>query len=85
MATTDVKLVRCYANANGAVAYQATDGDAWWLADLDGERISPFCANRAQVSMEAWRRFGRLMLLAGDVYGGQHAYPWDNPLPLSAR
>ncbi|MFI1166548.1 hypothetical protein ACH4UM_23830 [Streptomyces sp. NPDC020801] len=59
--TEQIRFPHVYATASGAVALQATDGESWWLADLDGNKISCFCANRAEVTIQAYRRFGRLI------------------------
>jgi hypothetical protein len=48
-----------YTEADGQVAAAVTDGLVWWLADLNGDRISDFFGNCAQVTLAARRRFGR--------------------------
>jgi len=53
--------IRTYATAEaGMVAVGMTDGEFFWLADLNGNRISEFGGNRAHCTIFAKRRFGRL-------------------------
>jgi hypothetical protein len=42
----------------GDVARIDTDGQFFWLADLNGKRLSGPCGNRAEVTMAAFREFG---------------------------
>jgi hypothetical protein len=42
----------------GDVARVDSDGQFFWLADLNGNRLSAPCGNRAEVTMAAFRKFG---------------------------
>lgn len=54
---------------NQAVGLGMTDRKGgFWLADLEGHRISDFCANRGQVIIAARRAFGPCH--AGDMRVG---------------
>ncbi|MFJ9423443.1 hypothetical protein [Streptomyces sp. NPDC101249] len=58
---TKPAVIRTYATAEkGMVALGMTDGEFYWLADLNGNRISEFGGNRAHCTIFARRAFGRL-------------------------
>ena len=73
---TTVTMIATF--ADGEVARMDTDGEVFWLASLNGERLSEFCANKAQVKIQARRLFGRLApgMAAGSVAFDHFAIPW---------
>ncbi|MDL4812766.1 hypothetical protein [Actinomadura opuntiae] len=72
IATATAKRFRVYVTRTDGrfVGEGMTDGDAYWLVDTHGARISEFCCNRAQVTLAARRLFGPLW--PGDVLAYGH-------------
>jgi hypothetical protein len=71
----DTKRFRVYITRDGGyVGEGMTDGEAYWLVNTHGDRISEFLCNRAQVTIAANRLFGRMC--SWDVM--QYGHPaWD--------
>lgn len=70
------KAFRTYVTKEGKFVGQGmTDGGAFWLVDTNGDLLSEFLCNRAQVTMSARRLFGRLVSWNPLVYGHPS---WDN-------